>query len=463
MLNNGAAAVVKQTFFDGSKSVTLDVIQQWSDFGNVPWASADGAGQVAATVAFLYRCIDIRANAVASMPWGLWQGKTEIVSDDIDEMPAGYEYLEHLMPMLQRTEQALATGSRAYMLKQANRLRVRGLQWLDPATMEPVWSPQGIAYFKRTLSDGKTIQLSPDDVIYLWYRGTSETEPMSPPAKAALNAANVLASVDLFAKGFFERGAIKGTLLSVEGNPPPAEKEKLKAWWTRMFGGGNKTAWEAGVVSASVTPVVIGEGISELSSANLTVEKREDIATAMGVPHSMVLSNATNFAVSESDRLNFYDTTIVPECKVIQRQLNEQLFAPLGLRFEFKPEQLAVYQDDEGERATSFATYVNAGIKASIAAKLVGLDLPEGVDFDDLDPDPAEQAAMLEVMQGNDEEEEDDEERKKEEGRFKAWAKKRANPDVTKFTSAILTDDEKAALLGDKGIRFHPAAWTTYP
>jgi photosystem II stability/assembly factor-like uncharacterized protein len=70
---------------------------------------------------------------------------------------------------------------------------------------------------------------------------------------------------------------------------------------------------------------------------------------------------------------------------------------------------------------------------------------------------------MLEVMQGNDEEEEDDEERKKEEGRFKAWAKKRANPDVTKFTSAILTDDEKAALLGDKGIRFHPAAWTTYP
>jgi HK97 family phage portal protein len=463
--NNGAAAVVKQTYFDGAKSIQLDVLQQWSDLGNVPWANAQTPAHIASTVAFLYRCIDIRSNAVASMPWGLFQGKTEIASDDLDEMPAGYEFLEHLMPMLQRTEQALSTGSRAYLLKQANRVRVRGLQWLDPSTMEPVWTPQGITYFKRTLADGTTIQLSPADVIYIWYRGTSETEPTAPPAKAAMNAANVLSSVDLFAKGFFERGAIKGTLLSVEGNPPPAEKEKLNAWWTRMFGGGTKTAWEAGVVSASVTPVVIGEGISELSSANLTVEKREDIATAMGVPHSMVLSNAANFAVSESDRLNFYDTTIVPECKLIQRQLNEQLFAPLGLRFEFKPEQLPAYQADEGERATSFATYVNAGIKPSIAAQIVGLDLPEGVGFDDLDPNPEEVRLMAEAAAGGAQEDDkdDDEERKKEEGRFKSWAKKRAHPDVTKFTSAILSDDEKAALLSDKSIRFHLATWDAYP
>lgn len=440
---------MKTTYFDGAKSVQLDMLQQWSDLGNMPWAdSSQNARRTAATVAFLYRCIDLRANAVASMPWGLFRGQEEIVSDDVDEMPAGLEYLESLQPMLQRVEQALTLGSRAYLLKQANRVRVRGLQWLDPATMEPEWTASGLVSFKRTFASGRVTRLSSDEVIYIWYHGTSETEPHSSPALAALNAANVLASVDLFAKGFFDRGAIKGTLLQAEGNPPQAEKERLKAWWKRMFGGGTRTAWEAEVVSASVTPIVIGEGISELSNANLAMEKREDIATAMGVPHSLVLSNASNFAVSESDRLNFYDTTIVPECKLIQRQLNEQLFAPLGLRFEFKPELLPVYQTDEGQRATSFATYVNAGIRPSVAAQMVGLDLPEGIDFDDLDPDPEEQRQMMEAMQGG-ASEDDDEERKEEEQRFKRWAKKRKGACAADFKSALLSEADKEALLDE--------------
>ena len=441
------------------------MLHNWSDLGNMPWdTSGQSAASLTEAVSFLYRCIDVRANTLASMPWSLLRGDEEIANDDTDEMPVGLEYLDNLTTHLHRIEYALCTGSRAYLYKQANRIRVKGLQWLDPATMEVVWTPSGVFGYKRRLDGGKEYTLTPDEVIYIWRQGLSETEPASPPVRAALNAARVLSSVDLFAKGFFERGAIKGTILQAEGNPPAAEKERLKAWWKRMFGGGNKTAWEAEVVSSMVTPVVIGEGISELSNANLTNEKREDIATAMGVPHSMVLSNATNFAVSESDRLNFYDTTIVPECRMIQRQMNEQLFMPLGMRLEFRPEQLPVYQADEGERSQSFATYVNAGIKQSIAAQLVGLDLPEGITFDQLDEIAEEQREMAKAaFEDNGNEDEDNEQRSEEEKRFIRWAKRRMSPDVTKFASTILTDAEKAALLGEKGTPFPVATWGTYP
>ena len=48
-----------------------------------------------------------------------------------------------------------------------------------------------------------------------------------------------------------------------------------------------------------------------------------------------------------------------------------------------------IYQEDEGARSAAWATYVNAGMAPSVAAQIVGVQLPAGVEFADLDPDPA--------------------------------------------------------------------------
>jgi hypothetical protein len=150
---------------------------------------------------------------------------------------------------------------------------------------------------------------------------------------------------------------------------------------------GVKNAWSANVAGThEITPIVIGSGIDELSNNTLTMEKREDIATALGVPHSLVLSNAANFATAEADRLNFYETTILPEATLIAESLNRQLFHPLGLNFTFKPSEMSIYQEDEEQRAVAFKTYVDAGILPSIVAQMLGLNLPEGITPEMLDP-----------------------------------------------------------------------------
>ena len=439
-------------YTDGNniKAVDLNSLLNWEGLGNMPWAGANDGTPATAyrSGAFLYRCVDVRANAISALPWAIYRGETELASNDADMLPEELAFLGDIVTLLYRTEVALCLDSRAYWLKLRNRVRLLNLQWLDPSTMEPVWTPQGIGAFKRK-ANANTTQLPAGDVVYIWLKGTSETEPRIAPARAALNAANVLISMDAFVKAFFDRGAIKGTILQVEGNPPKAEKEKLRDWWKRTFGGGSRTAWEAEVVSSAVTPIVIGEGVAELGNSPLTVEKREDIATAMGVPHSLVLSNASNFATSEADRLNFYDQTVLPSATLIQKQVNEQLFMPLGLRFEFLPDSLPVYQADEQKQATAFASYVGAGIKPSIVAQMLAMELPEGIEFDDLDPEP--QPVELVAEAGN---APNAQQREEEEARFKRWATKRKAPDVSAFKSDILSDAEKEALLGTGAIPF---------
>ena len=123
------------------------------------------------------------------------------------------------------------------------------------------------------------------------------------PGRAAANSCGVLLNIDLFAEGFFERGAIKAMLLTVKGMPAEAERSKLEEWW-RSVVAGIKNAFGAKVINAeAVTPVVIGEGMKELENVTIGQEKREDIAIALGIPMSILFADAANYACLPADQL----------------------------------------------------------------------------------------------------------------------------------------------------------------
>jgi len=437
-----------------------------ADF-NLPWATEPAGAQRSSAalvpfVAYLHRAVFLRANALASVPWSisresaagplLWDSEEPNPPDELKAFAS-------LGDLLARTEQAMVLSSCAYWHKERNRVRVTGLRWLDPETTAPHWTPRGISHFERS-ANGGTARLAPEDVVYFRALGTSETEPAAPPAQAAAAAANVLYNTAEFARMFFARGAIKAGLLTVDGTPLPAERERLKSWWQRFIGGlGN--AYSAEVVSAAVKYVPVGEGLADLAHNTLTQEQREDIATALGVPHSLIISNASNFATAQQDSKTFYETTIVPECRLIERQVNQQLFAPLGLRFRYLPDALDVFQQDAAERATAFASYVNAGLLPSIAAQMLSMELPEGVEYEHLDRERP-RAPLFAGVPSPGGRERDDDALEAERKRFVRWARKRGAPDVSAFKSDLLSDDEKGALLGETGGRF-PAGWGNYP
>ena len=381
----------RHIFFDGQKSITLDRWQasEWRNlFGD--YFGATSVNEYYATVAFLFRCVTLRAGAVASLPWRLLDDRGEIVAryDDMADMA----WLDDLPELINLAEAALCLSSRAYFYKERNRSnRVLSLKWWSPVAVEPVWDTyQGLVGFRRHVAGSHLY--TPDNLVWLHLPNPlHETEPGPSPAQAAATDAGVLYSTDAFTKAFFDRGAIRATLLTVDGNPSPEDRQRLKSWWGRAVSG-VKNAFTTEVFSSAVNPVQVGEGIQELANTALTTEKREGICVAMGVPLSLVMANAANYATAQVDERGFYTRTVIPAAQMIERRLNRQLFAEMNLRFQFTPQTLDIFREDEEQRSTAYVNYVNAGMKQSVAAEMLGLDLP--VEYAELDPEAAEDAPV---------------------------------------------------------------------
>ena len=468
-------------YFDGTKNIAIDKFpaEAWTVLTGD--RDADDMQRYASAVAFLFRAIEVRANALIAVPWkiGPPDGEPIWTSED-EDAPAQLEWASNLPQLLWQSSVSWAFYNEAFWLRERNRVRTLDLRWLDPDSMTPKWDKDaGLVGFERRIDAATIKPLKLDDVVYLWRQGMRETEPAIAPAQAAMQAAGVLYNADKFAADFFARGAIKATLLSIDGNPSDTELKRLESWWKRFFSG-VRDAWSTAAVRADVKAVPVGEGLESLSNATLTAEKREDIATAMGVPHSLVMSNAANFATSEMDKRNFYDTTIIPDCLLMQRQLNRQLFTPIGLRFTFDPQEMAVYQEDETKRSQAFQAYANAGLPLSIVAEMLGLYLPDGIEYADLDVEPEPQPVQLQTQpmpeqaQGETMQQHQNEMQRIEEvKRLRRWIKKRPGRDVSDFASDILNDAEKVEISAqvkgeaqpsETGSPFRAAdEWESYP
>ena len=374
--------------FDGAKSANLDSLpaEAWTIIsGRQP--GSDDVVDLVRTVPILQRAVTLVSDAVGSMPFAIMRGDTEI--DTSAEYKNALGILPNLPAMLSLIETSILMWGAGYWFIGRNRgRRAKEIRYLAPSTIRPIIEPgEGLKGFTRVIGSNQ-IELAIDEVAYFWLPDPSiEVGPPSwSPVKSALRAAGVLGSMDRFTTNFFDRGAIKATLLTVPATTRKADRETLRTWWRTVFGG-VKNAFATEVINADdVKPVVIGEGIESLCNAELTREKREDIAVALGVPYSLLFPDAANFATAQQDDRHFYQKTIIPACMTIANVINQQLLESFGCVFEFRPEGLDAMQEDEGNRASAFAAYVSAGLKPSLVAQLLGLELPKGVKYQDLDP-----------------------------------------------------------------------------
>lgn len=476
---------MRQYIIDGAKAISLEQYpaEAWTPLspgGSVDQSNrrqTEAAHNLYQTVSWLYRCVEIRANTLSRVPFAVMRGDTEIWHSRESMPPKQLAYMARIRRLLWLTEAALCLAPEAFWFNERNRVRTTGLRWLAPTSVLPVWDDvDGLIGFDRRLGNGMTRRFDTEDIVYIPRPNPMhETEPGRPPAQAGMSAAGVIYSVDAFSTAFFDRGAIKATLLTIDGNPAESELKRLEAWWKRFFTG-MKSAWEAAAVRMGVTPVIVGEGIQELGNTELTKEKREDISTGMGIPHSLVMSNASNYATAAQDTMNFYDMTIVPELAIIAEALNEQIFEPQGLMFQPRADEMTVYQEDETQRGQAFKYYVDAKMKPSIAAQILGIDLPQGVEYADLDPDepepPQQQPPQFQVVDQQpaqlvDNQQPTDQQKaiEQEAARFRRWLAKRSSPDPARFESDLLTEEMKAAILeGETAATVEPfPAWDEYP
>lgn len=299
------------------------------------------------SVPVLRSAVELRANAISSLPYAIYRGDVDVTQDtDIVNM------MRMLRPLLRKIELNLCLFGSAYLLIEKNRFGLNTkMRSLLPQSIRPKYDvQQGLVGFTRVIGND-TYTLALDDVIYFWVDNIdAETGPGTSPAETAIRSSATLYFLDTFLENFWKRGAIKATLLTVNGPAQQAEMEKLETWW-KKFVGGVRNAWNSVAIRADVKPVVVGDTLKDTVNPDLTEQSKTDVLTALGVPHSLVLSNAATYATANVDRLGFYENTIVPQAMLICDALNEQLFSKRGIRIMPKPDKLETYQRNEIDKA----------------------------------------------------------------------------------------------------------------
>lgn len=392
-------AELKYTYFDGQKAVTVADLGGFMDWlvdqeggGN----SAITVPQAIATVAFVFRAVRLRSQALATLPFEIIQRKGDADSESGDEIfDSSKDYQNKLgywpdpIDTLTRIEESLCAVGSAYVRKAVNQARyIKGLQYWAPRTIKPEISGEiGLYSFERNVN-GAVTHWPVDQVLHWWhpdYR-VEVGAPTKSPVKAGLAAAGVLHNSDAVVEAFFGRGAIKALIFAVKGMPDEKERTRLLDWFKRTFSRGVASAFETGIFNAGeVSTVPIGQGLEDMASEALTKEKREDISVTLGIPYSLLLSGSLaglgSGGVADRDDILFYTKTIKPEAEFIARVLNEQLFHDQGLHFRFRYSDLDVFSEDEKERMAAWKLGVDGGFRPEVAAWMLGMEVPKADDI----------------------------------------------------------------------------------
>lgn len=349
----------------GLKSIPLSAVKPDTLANWFSWAGMETERPLVAdmytNVPWLYRGVNAICNAVVSMPHSLHKDSED--GEEVD--PNTLDFATHLDDLLDIFTGHLLFYGACYGIVERNKFNViRDFRPYDPKTITPQYdNEQGFIGIKRTVN-GKEYKITVDDgLFYTWIPNrTGEVGPGVSDVQAALAAAGVLRNIDIYADMYFKNGAVNPTLISVEGGSTlPADVERLKAWYKRMLSGVRK-AFGIEMINGKITAQTIGYALKDLATTELTSSKREDVSTALGIPQTLLFSNAANYATAQQDDLHFYDKTVKPKAIRLQNALNKQVYEKMGYYLKFHPERMEIYQQQEEQKSASVVSLYQAGI-----------------------------------------------------------------------------------------------------
>lgn len=341
---------------DGSRTETIyKSINPWDETTPGVWSPdpTDQAKLARASrlVPSIFAGISARMQAMMDMPFCIYRGEEEVDNSD------NYKNVVGFMPNPQRimglSEAALVTNGRAYWYK-GKGLKTGAVKelkyWLPSSvTLDQESAKKGIILFER---QGVTEKFDEKQVLYIWGydEGVEIGAPRIYPLESALISAEANGAITTWVRDYMRRGAIKAMLLAVEGTPPPGEVDRMETWWNTFMSGVRSLRWKV-FNAATVKPTIVGDGLEALKDLQVSKELRYEIHQALGTRH---LLEDENLATAQARERQFYTTVIVPDSRLIQQALNDQILTPMGLRLEFEPERLEIFQTNEAEQVKTF-------------------------------------------------------------------------------------------------------------
>lgn len=382
----------KLFYTDGAKAVNLiqsDDPDVWNFFSG---RKTPESVELYARVAAAFTAVNKVSRAVASMPFVVMKGKTEV--DNSADWQNVLGFMPNPRDLLRRVSMSVIMSNMGYLRMGKNTLGMpKRLHYVTQPSITVITDPitGELVRLDRMVNGRLEKSYKPDDnelIRFWWLDDQTELLPTANTEfRAITNAAGVLFWADSFTKLYFQRGGVKPTLIAMKGMISKDKTEDMQRDWTtfvRGIGQGVKNI-AAKIFNAEAMDIKpFGEGLGDLKETPVFRQALENIAIGLNMPISILLSNAANYATAEIDQRQFYRDNIIPRFDFLADCLNEQLLIPLGYRIENRAETEDAQQEEEVQRQTAasgfgdvFTKYPSYELLVESLSGIFGYELPE--------------------------------------------------------------------------------------
>ena len=364
----------KTQFLEGNSGNLKAIvgIPGWAtDFNETSSNSAGDPVSAFGSVPLLYRAVTLRAQALSSVPYVVFRNGVEA------EWPMKSQPLS---PLLYNMELGLMLAGAAYVLKQYTGRVLTGLQWLNPTTVK--WDyRQGRNVFSQRVGNDTYGPWGDSEIVHMREPSmNTDTGPGLAPAQVALKSSQLRFNMDEFANNFFQHGAQPSVLISTNTNPAASEVQRAESFFKRRLQGVSN-AWRMVLMRGDYKINTLTPELKSMAMTELQQHVVLDIGAALSVPRSILESDASNYATSQTDLSTFWEMTVRPRLEWYENAINSQMFGDSVDTYsvKFTPENLDVFQVDESARAASLLQLVQAGVPLSQAMAMLGYDPVENI------------------------------------------------------------------------------------
>lgn len=275
-----------------------------------------------------YRCVRVRAQALASIPLVIKRPD----GDDMPDHPLSAIFSGRNTKLMYRTESDLQIFGRAFWSFGFDKVTGKAVvRRINPSTVEVDADHHGLRAFTQRIGGQIIAHWQPHEmVMFADYAPDDDLGGLS-PLSVALRAVGVTITMSAFAEYFFRNSAIPDVILVSQNRLTDPDRRRIQAEWERRFRGVEKSHGTALLEGGLFDLKVLTPPLKDLAMAELREEERRDICAAFGVPMSIAQAADPALYAAKQDYANFHTLTVLPELDMLVDTINEQLMPRFGV------------------------------------------------------------------------------------------------------------------------------------
>lgn len=333
-----------------------------------------------------FRCTNVRASKVASIPHRVISKKTQEPIPDhplITAIQAAYWYSHR--SLLFDFEMSICLYGEVFIELIRNLVGMAdGLKWLNPLGVEPfIYGSHILHYDVYEQNGGAYKHLNPEHMIY--YHTANPRDDLRGLAvmTTALDSVNVDRAIQKSTKAWFLNDARPDGIISPpEGATfPDPMLARLQQWWQNRLKGPRNRGKTAILPTAVRWQQVQREPIPE--QPELKMDVRRETCAAFGVPVSIAGGwDDASYQSAPEQRKSLYEETIFPECNLIAEFITEVVLPEFdrsgGSKFEFDKSAVQATLEDQEKKSRIAKDKWLGGLMTMNEARLAGGDKSMG-------------------------------------------------------------------------------------